>query len=468
MHILLISPPHKNIVTTTIPEKINKERGYQPPLGLLYIASYLRKNSAHRVTIIDSEVERFDYPDLRRMIEQLKPDLVGIQALTFTLIDALKTAAEVKNYSRGVPVVLGGPHVTIYPQESLMFNDVDYIVRGEGEISFKEMLDNLGNNSGLGAVSGIGFKNNGKLTLTHDPSFINDLDSIPFPDRTFSPYQKYYSLLSKNFPITTMMTSRGCPYNCIYCERMGKKFRAISAEKVLEEIEHCLGLGIKEIFFHDDTFTIDKKRVFRICELINKRGLRFVWDARVRVDTVNYDLLSSMKNAGCHRISFGVESGNPRILKNLRKGITLEQVKTAFGYCKKLRIQILADFMIGSPGETRQDIIETIVFSRKLGADYAQFSLTTPYPGTDLYREALVKGIIKSDVWSGFAKDPKNDFIPPLWEENLSREELIDLLSLAYKKFYLSTGFVIRELFKIGSVKELATKMKAGLKLFKK
>lgn len=468
MHIVLISPPHKNLVTTTIPEEINKERGHLPPLGLLYIASYLKSNSTHKVAVIDSEVERLDYPDLRQRIEQLKPDLVGIQALTFTLIDALKTAEVVKDYSRNIPVVLGGPHVTIYPQESLMFKNIDYIVRGEGEVSFKDMLDNLDNKAGLRTVSGIGFKDNGKFILTQEPSFIDDLNSIPFPDRTFSPYRQYYSLLSKNFPITTMMTSRGCPYNCIYCERMGKKFRAISAEKVIEEIEHCLSLGIKEIFFHDDTFTIDKKRVFKICELINMKGFKFAWDARVRVDTVNYELLSCMKKSGCHRISFGVESGNPRILKNLKKGITLEQVKAAFECCKKLRIQTLADFMIGSPGETRQDIIETIAFAEKLGADYAQFSLTTPYPGTDLYREALLKGVIKSDVWSGFAKNPKIEFIPPLWTENLSREELIGLLSFAYKKFYLSVGFIIRETFKIGSLKELITKIKAGLKLFKK
>ena len=121
MHILLISPPYKNLVTTTIPEEINKERGYLPPLGLLYIASYLRENSDHRITIIDSEVERLDYPDLRQRIKRLKPDLVGIQALTFTLIDALKIAEDVKDFSGSIPVVLGGPHVTIYPQESLMF-----------------------------------------------------------------------------------------------------------------------------------------------------------------------------------------------------------------------------------------------------------------------------------------------------------------------------------------------------------
>lgn len=467
MHILLISPPHKNIVATTIPGRINAERGHQPPLGLLYLASYLKHNSQHMITLIDSDAEKLDYPQLRQRIEQLKPDIVGIQALTFLLIDALKTAGVVKGCCRGIPVVLGGPHVTIYPRESLMLRDVDYIVRGEGEVSFKEMLDSIGDEAGLKAIRGIGFKVNGKLTLTQEPNFIDDLNSIPFPDRTFSPYRNYYSLLSKNFPITTMMTSRGCPYNCIYCERMGKRFRAVSAEKVLEEIEHCLSLGIKEIFFHDDTFTIDKKRVFTICELIRKRGLKFVWDARSRVDTVNYDLLSDMKRAGCQRISFGVESGNPRILKNLRKGITLEQVEAAFRQCRKLKIQTLADFMIGSPGESRKDIMETIGFAVRLGADYAQFSVTTPYPGTELYSEALSKGVIKSDVWGEFARNPKEDFMPPLWTENLIRDELIELLNAAYKKFYLSPGFIMKEFLKIGSARELATKMKAGLKLFK-
>lgn len=468
MHILLISPPHKNLIITTIPEKINKERGYLPPLGLLYLASYLKHNSIHQITIIDSEAEEMDYSDLKVRIEHLKPDLVGIQVLTFTLIDALKTASLVKNYSGAIPVVFGGPHVTVYPKESLALKDVDYIVRGEGEISFKKILDNLNSETGLHSIDGIGFKINSKMVLTQEPTFIENLDSIPFPDRTFSPYGKYYSLLSKNFPITTMMTSRGCPYNCIYCERMGKKFRAISAEKVIFEIEHCLSLGIKEIFFHDDTFTIDKKRVFSICDLITKKGLNFDWDVRVRVDTVNYELLSSMKKAGCKRISFGVESGTPKILKNLRKGITLEQVKTAFEYCKKLKIQTLADFMLGSPGETKQDIAQTIRFAKKLGADYAQFSVTTPYPGTDLYREAISRGIIKSDTWSEFAKNPSSDFIPPLWTENLSREELINSLNDAYRKFYLSSNFILKELLNIKSIKELITKIRAGLKLFKK
>jgi anaerobic magnesium-protoporphyrin IX monomethyl ester cyclase len=468
MNVILISPPHKNTISTTIPDKINKERGLEPPLGLLYVASRLKQNRKHVVTIIDSDAEGLDYSSLEQRISRSKPDIVGIQVLTFTLLDALQTASVVKNISKSISVVFGGPHVTIYPTESLMYKDVDYIVRGEGEISFNKMLDGIESGASLSAIDGIGFKKNGNLTITKEPVFIDDLNSMPFPDRTLLPYKKYYSLLSRNFPITTMMTSRGCPYNCIFCKRMGKKFRAISAQKVVEEIEHCLNIGIKEIFFYDDTFTIDNKRVFEICDLINKKGLKFYWNARARVDTVDYDLLLAMKRAGCKRISFGVESGNPAVLKNLKKGITLKQAMTVFGFARNIRIETLADFMIGSPGETRQHIMETIRFARKLKTDYAQFSLTVPYPGTALYEEALANGIIKSDVWREFARNPRSDFTSPLWTEYLSRFELIDLLGVAYRKFYLSPKFIIREVFNIRSSKEFFTKVKAVLKLFKK
>lgn len=467
MHIVLISPPKENMVTTMLPEKIDKERGFNPPLGLLYLASSIIKNSDHKVTVIDSEVENLGYPELKKRIEEIKPDLVGIQALTFSLIDALKTARLIKDYSKNLPVVFGGPHVTIFPRESLMMDAVDYIVMGEGEISFKNLIDKMGHKEELKKIKGIGFKDKNELVITEEPLFIEDLNSIPMPDRRLTPYNKYYSLLSKNFPVTTMMTSRGCPYRCIYCERMGKTFRAISAEKVLDEIEDCLNLGIKEIFFHDDTFTIDKKRVFKICELIKNRNLKFDWDVRARVDTVNYELLQAMKSAGLKRISFGVESGNPIVLKNLRKGITLEQVKKTFEDSRKIKLQTLADFMIGSPGETEKDIDETIAFSKSLKADYVQFSITTPYPGTDLYRSALSKGIISSDVWKEFAINPLPGFMPPVWKEYFSREELSALTEKAYKSFYLSPRFLVKELINIRSGKELLKKIKAGLGLFK-
>lgn len=468
MRIVLISPPRENVINTNLPSKLDQARGYAPPLGLLYIASYIKQHSHHSITVIDCGVEEMSYPALKQKILELKPGLVGIQVLSFTLIDSLKTAAMIKEISLSTLIALGGPHITAYPKESLKNKNVDYVVVNEGEISFTSLADSVGNFSELATIPGIGFKNGNELILTRESSFIADLNTLAIPDRRLTPYIKYYSILSHNSPITTMMTSRGCPYQCIFCERMGKKFRALSPQRVIEEIEDCLNLGIKEILFHDDTFTIDKKRVFEVCGAITRRGLKFDWSARARVDTVNYDLLLAMKKAGCKRLSFGVESANQKILNNLRKGITIEQVEKVFGYTKKLRIKTLADFMIGSPGETKKDIEDTIRFAKKLRANYVQFSLTTPFPGTDLYREALLKGIIKSDVWKDYAENPKSDFTPPLWTENISREELLNLLSIAYKTFYLSTHFVYQELSTIRSFADLSKKVNAGLKLLKR
>lgn len=468
MNILLIYPPKENIITTTLPENINKERGFNPPLGLLYIASVVKNNSSHEVKVLDMQVERLGYGDLGKVLSKIKPDLVGIQTLTFTLVDVIKTASIIKDYSSDIPVVLGGPHVTVYPYESLSLKDVDYVLMGEADFTFLKLVENIQNPDELKKIGGAGFKHNGKAYVNTDFEFIADLDTLPFPDRRMVPYEKYYSLLSRNFPITTMMTSRGCPYRCIYCERLGKKFRAISAKLVCDEIEDCLKLGIKEIFIHDDTFTVDKKRVFDICSEIEERHLKFCWDMRGRVDTVNYELLKAIKKCGCNRVSFGVESGSTEILKNLRKGITLEQVEEAFRMCKELGIEILADFMIGSPGETRAHIEQTIKFAKKLKPDYVQFSVTTPYPGTELYKLAISRGIILSDVWKEFSQLPKVSFVPPLWTEYLSREELLDKLKSSYKRFYLSPWFMFREIFKIRSFRELLVKIRAALQLLRK
>jgi radical SAM superfamily enzyme YgiQ (UPF0313 family) len=264
-----------------------------------------------------------------------------------------------------------------------------------------------------------------------------------------------------------MITSRGCPFRCIFCDRMGKKFRPASAGYVLEEIESILRLGIQEIFIHDDTFSVDKKRVVEICEGILSRNLKFHWDARTRVNCVDFEQLALMKKAGCERISFGIESGDPTILKNLRKGITLEQAEKVFGWCKQLGISTLADFMIGSPGETRKEIAETIKFVHKIKPHYAQFSIVCPYPDTDLYREALQRGLIDHDVWLEFARKPSRDFRPPIWGEHFKREELEQIVKELYRSFYLSPHFILAELAKIRSLRQVGAKLRAGLKLLR-
>ncbi len=469
MKVLLINPPMDNLIMSDSPVFIDEERGYNPPLGLLYLAAYVLRNSNHTINILDTQVEELSYDQIKQKISQFKPDLVGIQAMTFTLIDVIKVAKLVKEIDPSIKVVLGGPHVNIFPYETIAIQYIDYLILGEGEQVFSEFLDCISDGKKLRKINGIIFKtSSGKIIHTGQRQLIQDLDILPFPSRELTPYKKYTSLLAKRSPITTMITSRGCPYNCAYCHRphLGRIFRARSAMNVVDEMEECVNLGVKEILIYDDTFTIDKKRTLDICSGIIKRKLDIGWDIRARVDTIDKEMLLILRKAGCERIHYGVEASSQRILNNLRKGITLKQVKDAFNWTKQAKIESLAYFMIGSPGEGKEEIVKTIDFAKNLKPDFVSFSVTTPFPSTDLYKWALAKGVIAKDVWKEFAKNPTKDFKAPLWTETLTREELMWLLMHAYKSFYTRPSYIIQKLLRIRSIPELNRKVKAGLRVF--
>ena len=469
MNILLICPPSKNMILTNVPLLVEEGSGVYPPLGLMYIASYLEQNSEHKIEILDTQVNKLSYSEIEKEIKIRKPDLVGIQTMTPSVFDTLLTAKIVKEIDPEIKVVLGGPHVFIYPTETMSFPEIDYLVLGEGEITFTELIQNLDDEARLHKTNGIVFRDNGGIVNTDRRGLINELDMLPFPARHMTLYKKYYSLLAKGSPITTMMTSRGCPYNCLYCNRgwLGKTFRARTPENVVDEIEECVHMGITEFFIYDDTFTVDRKRVFDICHEILDRNLDVLWDVRTRVDRVDEELLKAMKKAGCERIHYGVESGNPEILKVLRKGITIGQVKKAFKITKDAGITTLAYFMIGSPRETKAQIKESIGLAKKLNPDFVHFSVTTPFPHTDLYYMGLREGILKRDYWREFAENPTRDFQPQLWEENLTREELIELLNQSYKSFYIRPTYIVKELLKVSSLEEFGRKLKAGLNILR-
>lgn len=466
MKILLINPPAQNTIVGNNPEIIDEERGFNPPLGLLYLAGYLKKfRPQYSVEVIDAQVEELSYPGLKEKIIQASPDVVGLTAMTLTLVDALKTSRLVKEINPKIPLVWGGPHVHLYPEETIQFPEVDFLILGEGEITLAQLLDNLNNPGVLKETPGLVFKDK-EIIRTKAPAFIENLDEIPPPARELVPFQKYSSVIAKRSPVTTMITSRGCPYKCLFCDRphLGKKFRAHSPKYVVDEMELCTQLGIFEILVYDDTFTISRQRVLDICDEIIRRRLKIGWDIRARVDTVDPEMLAKLKKAGCERIHFGVEAGTEEILKVLRKGITLEQARAAFKMAKKAGIATLAYFMIGSPGETRTHILKTIDFAKSLKADFVHVTITTPFPATDLYRLGLKKGIF-NDFWAEFAANPRPDFRPAYWNEFIKSDELEELLVKAYKSFYLRPGYLVKKIFALRSWEELKKKARAGLKV---
>jgi len=469
MKILLINPRVENEILTCNLEIVEEERGYNPPLGILYVAAYLLKNSKHEVKVIDAQAEEMDDKELLRIVAEYRPDVVGITAMTFTLIDVLNCVGTVKRAFPSAKVVLGGPHVSIYPEETINLPGVDYLVLGEGEMTFCQLVSNIDNFEALRKMKGITFKENGVIVNTGNPDFISDLDSVPFPARELTPIEKYSSLLASDSPITTMFTSRGCPYRCTFCNRpnMGKVFRAVSASRVVDEMELCASMGIKEIFFYDDTFCVRKNRVLDICSEIKKRGISIPWDIRTRVDTMDEEILKSLKSAGCQRIHYGVESGSPRILEVLQKGINLEKVVDVFRMTRKHKITTFAYFMIGIPTETKADAMATIDFAKKLDPDYIQMTIFTPFPGTEIYARALKDGVFESDYWREFSARPDKDFKTRYWEKEMPERELKDLLIHAYKEFYGRPVYIIRKLARVRSFGELKRKVGAGLKLLK-
>lgn len=469
MNILLINPPAENELVGNNPPIIDEERGYNPPLGLLYIAAYLEKHSDHEVEVLDAQVEEMRYDELEAAVARKKPDVVGITTMTFTLIDVLKTVQLVKRVDEDIKVVLGGPHIHLYPNETIDLPGVDYLVLGEGEVAFTQLIENMGDTDRLGKITGLVFKVNGNVVNTGLRDMIDHLDELPFPARHLTPYWRYSSLLAKRTPITTMFTSRGCPYRCAFCDRphLGKKFRARTAENVADEMEECVNMGIHEFLVYDDTFTIDRQRVLDICDEIIRRKLDIGWDIRARIDTVTKDMLKRLQEAHCERIHYGVEAGTDRILKVLRKGITLEQARNVFKMTKEVGIATLAYFMIGAPTETREEILETIRFAQELDPDFVHITILTPFPATAIYQKGLKEGVFESDFWREFAANPTSAFEPKYWEENLSREELLGLVTHAYKSFYARPKYVVKELAQVRSLNEFARKVRAGLKVLR-
>jgi len=469
MKVLLVNPPQLNMITNNIPAIVDEERGYNPPLGILYVAAYARENTRHDISVIDAVVEELDYPALKERIAAEKPDVVGVTATTFTLVDAVLTVKAVKEISDGIKVVMGGPHPYIYPEESINLPGVDFLVLGEGEEVFAALLGRLGDKEALRKIPGLVFRDEGRIINTGCPPLIDDLDGLPFPARDLTPYRDYYSLIARTQPVTTMITSRGCPFRCLFCDRphLGKRFRHRSARNVVDEMEQCVGMGIKEFLIYDDTFTVNRKRVFDICAEIKARGLEIGWDVRARVDTVTPDMLRAMKDAGCDRIHYGVEAGSPEVIETLRKDITIEQVRRVFRETRDIGISTLAYFMIGSPGETRAQMDESLRLAEELNPDYLHLSIATPFPETDLYRMGLKSGVLKEDYWRAFAREPRTGFVPSVWEEHLTRDELVRMLHKGYKDFYLRPGYIWKRVKGLRSLPDLMAKARAGLKVFK-
>jgi len=425
------------------------------PLGLAYLAAAIKQKRNDLIEIIDAAALNYSEKDLFLHLKKSNPDLVGVTVLTPMYKRAKETVELARKACPYATIILGGPHATIFPQETLKdIENADFILVGEGERTITELLNAIEDGRGFNLVKGIVYRRKGEIKITKPREYIKNLDDVPLPLRGLLPMQKYKPAPTyyQRLPSHIMLVSRGCPYHCVYCSKIfGNTYRHNSIPRVIEEMKVLIyKYKVKEIIFRDDTFTIDREFVKSLCEEIIKQNFKIKWTCMTRVNIVDEKLLNLMAKAGCWSIHYGVESGSQRLLDLIEKGIKLEQVKKAFEWTRKAGIEIKAFFMLGLPTETKEESLQTLKFIKECDADWVQVTITVPYPGTKLYTLAQQDGTLKSlkwedyQTWAGWA-DKELVYVP----KGRDPEELKMLQKKAMRDFYLSPKFVLRQLTKV-------------------
>ena len=431
------------------------------PVSLLYLGGMLESKGVP-VRIMDGQCDDLSEGAILRAIEEMKPIAIGITMLTPTSFDAHKLAAIVKKHYPNLWVLAGGTHPTVLPEETMEDRNIDVIAISEAEhtmMDIYEVLINGGDRSALKNIPGIWYRDGEEVVKTPDRPLFSDLDKLPLPMWHGVKMNLYHQVPDSTFarPIRVMMSSRGCPFKCIFCSARqvsGFKYRAHSADRVVEEMEILIQkYNARQIIFLDDNFIISKKRVFEICEKMMQKGYhkKVVWTAAGRADEVTEPLLKAMKDAGCVMISYGIESGSPRLLELMKKGEKKEHIEKAVAMARKAGLKTRGTLILGFPTETREESLETIDFAKKLGLHFAKFSLATPYPGTALYNIALERGLISSKDWSRFNSQAGYSTYDPVFiPEGRTAEEMKQLQRLATKEFYLRPKQIMELVTHIG------------------
>jgi len=461
MDILLLKPSAKRLYKKVKPS-------LHEHIGLEYIAAKLLAKGVD-VGMLDLEVSPMSDMELEASFRRLKPRIVGITVPTACLAAVKKLVCVLRAALCDATVLIGGPHTSAMPEETLEYTQADIAVVGEGEATMEELVAKLLCNENIANVRGICYKTSGKYYVSPRRSPLEKLDALPFPARNLVSRARYGYYVPIPLPrgarksvFASMLTSRGCPHLCVFCSSkvtFGARYRARSPENVCREIESLTGdLGVNLIYFNDDTFTNDQNRISLLCDEILARKLSFSWLAETRVDCVTPELLEHMAEAGCKILTFGIESGHPDVLKRIKKGINISQISEAFKWAKKAKIRVQANFMLGHPGETREEMQATIDLAKKINPFIAGFYTVLPLPGTLLHKIAVKKHVLDEDFYSKLMFFDK----PPVSLCALTPEELAKVQSRAYREFYIRPSQIMSKLLSMHSTVEWES-MKSGV-----
>jgi anaerobic magnesium-protoporphyrin IX monomethyl ester cyclase len=465
MKCVLIHPawfPEEIFPAKTAASQIN----YWQPLGTLYVGASIQQ-AGHEVEFLNGAF--LTHEEIIEQVKKIRPQFIGLYSTTFGYPKAVKTANDIKKLDLNIFICIGGPYPIAVKGLCLenQGSNIDAVITSEAESAVVDLIQRLETKTSLEGLQGVDYREGSRIISNPPRALCEDLDSIAFPARELLGDKAHYIPPPgqyKRKPVTILITSRGCDRRCIFCSQIDKdrKFgirgvRFRSVENVLEEIELCLAQGYREIKFIDDSFAADYDRAMQICEQIMQRKLDFTWFASASINQVDKPLLQAMKDAGCWAILYGVDSGVQKTLNSLRKATTLEMIRRDIKWTKEVGIRVSTPFIFGAPGETFEDGLKSIEFAIELDADLANFHSLTPFPGTPLYDKLEKFGTVSDNLSDRTYQSAA--FVP----FTMSRDEILKLRQIAFRRFYTRPKFLLRRLMQMRSMNDLQINL-MGLK----
>jgi radical SAM superfamily enzyme YgiQ (UPF0313 family) len=447
------------------------------PIWLSYATAVVEQE--HETRLVDAIARNWGREDVIEDVKKFKPDLIVMDSSFPSLNNDINVAELIKqNYDKDVKIILVGPPASQFPEEILRNKGIDIVARWEYDFTLKEVAEVIKEDGDFKTIKGVSYKENSKIIHNPNREFTSseDLDKIPFVSKVYKKYLniKDYFLGQSLYPEIQIFTGRGCPNQCTFCAwpqtLMGRKYRVRSVQNVLDELEWIQGdLNVKEVFFEDDTFTINKKRVLGFCRGYKERGLDIIWSCNARADTLDLETMKEMKKANCRLLIVGYESGSDEILRNIEKGFTVEQIKQFAKNAKKARLLVHGDFIIGLPGETKETIVLTRKLIKETKPEILQVSVASPFPGTEFYEWCKENRCLITDDPNEYLDEQGHQKAIISYPE-LTNEEMVKEVDKILKGYYLSISYVpvaLRQILRRNGLDEMK-RLWYSMKMFMK
>ncbi len=471
--VLLVNPPADHLAGMDSEKANIKATDFQcyPPIGILYLAAQLKRDyPALRVIVKDYVVEKYDRKSFVDLLVKEKPFIVGITVFSVMLYDAIGIARIVKETDNSIAVVAGGPHSAIYSRNTMEQACIDYVCQGEGEKAFSTLVDHIFNGKLCAGIDNIWTKDGKSIVPPARCNIIayENLEESPVIDYSLvEPKRYYHPFLHQGAGLINILSGRGCPFKCTFCNTAEKVYRPRKIQSVIDEITANIDrFNIKNVYIMDDTFNITKARIEEFAQALIAKNMRISWAFRGRIETLDDSVLAIAKKSGLRHIALGVEDFTDEGMQIIKKGTSIKKVKEVFSACRKHGVFTTANFIIGFPHN--QDWNKQMRLAElidELKPTTIQTGVLTLMPGSKIYDEALAQGIIKGTEWEDHANNPSPSFVMPGWNGAMSVDDQFKINSIINKRFYGRPGYLLKRLFEVRSMRELVIKARAGFNL---